>query len=98
MFDSGNRYITKGVEEQVPLVLMMIMWGMIDRKNQHTELDYLQVFTLSSENGVQSIIHEQEQPKPFKDSYTLEMLTTFSGKVFVIDDGDHETMLLAEEY
>lgn len=98
MFDSGNRYITKGVEEQVPLVLMMIMWGLIDRKNQHTELDYLQVFTLSSENGMQSIIHEQEQPKPFKDNYTLEMLQTFSGKVFVIDDGDHETMLLAEEY
>ncbi|MGN0679705.1 MAG: DUF960 domain-containing protein [Oscillospiraceae bacterium] len=98
MFDSNSRYITKGVEEQVPLELMILMWIMIDRKKQSTTLDYLQVFTFSEENGTQTIVHEQEQPKPFKDIYKENFPHTFSGKVYVIDDGDHETMLLAEEY
>jgi len=26
------------------------------------------------------------------------MTETFTGKIYVIDDGEHETMLLAEEY
>ena len=98
MFDGNSRYITKGIEEQVPLELMILMWIMIDRKKQNTELDYLQIFTFSEENGLQTIVHEQEQPKPFKDSYQKQFPHTFSGKVYVIDDGNHETMLLAEEY
>lgn len=98
MFNSGNRYVTRGVDENVPLHLMMIMWVLIDRRKEVEELDYLQIFRFSVEDGQQVIIHEQEQPKPFKNRYTLTAQTTFVGKVYVIDDGDHETMLLAEEY
>lgn len=32
------------------------------------------------------------------DKYTLDLDYGYIGKVYVIDDGDHETMLLAEEY
>ena len=98
MFNSGNRYVTRGVDSTVPLYLMMIMWVLIDRRKDVEKLDYLQIFRLSVENGQQVIIHEQEQPNPFKNRYTLTAPTTFIGKVYVIDDGDHETMLLAEEY
>ena len=98
MFSSGNRYITKGVDVEIPLALIMIMWGLIDRKKEHTELDYLQIFTLTHGNKKQTVIHEQEQPKAFSDKYTLDLDYGFIGKVYVIDDGDHETMLLAEEY
>ena len=98
MFDSKNRYITKGIESSVPLYLIMILWELIDREKQNTKLDYLQIFRLSTENGKQRIVHEQEQPKPFKKTYLYHMPETFTGKIYVIDDGDHETMLLAEEY
>lgn len=98
MFDSKNRYITSGIESSVPLYLIMIFWELIDREKQNIKLDYLQIFRLSKENGKQRIVHEQEQPKPFKKTYVYRMPETFTGKIYVIDDGDHETMLLAEEY
>lgn len=98
MFDSKNRYITSGIESSVPLYLIMILWELIDREKQNNKLDYLQIFRLSKENGRQRIVHEQEQPKPFKKTYMYRMPETFTGKIYVIDDGDHETMLLAEEY
>ena len=62
MFDSKNRYITNGVQSNVPLYLIMILWELIDREKQNTQLDYLQIFRLSKENGKQRIVHEQEQP------------------------------------
>ena len=98
MFDSKNRYITSGIESSVPLYLIMILWELIDCEKQNTKLDYLQIFRLSKENGKQRIVHEQEQPKPFKKTYVYRMPETFTGKIYAIDDRDHETMLLAEEY
>ena len=98
MFSSGKRYITRGVENNVPLYLTMIMWELIDREKQNTALDYLQIFRLSTEDNKQKIVHEQEQPKPFKKTYVYRMPETFTGKIYVIDDGNHETMLLADEY
>lgn len=48
-------------------------------------------------NGEQKIIHEQEVPE-FKREYLLNFPEPIAAKVYVIDDGDHCTMLLAEEY
>ena len=47
--------------------------------------------------GKQKITHIQEEPE-YKKEYLLEAGTIFIGKIFAIDDGDHSTMLLAEEY
>ena len=82
MFDSKNRYITSGIENSVPLYLIMILWELIDREKQNTKLDYLQIFRLSKENGKQRIVHEQEQPKPFKKTYVYRMPETFTGKIY----------------
>ena len=46
---------------------------------------------------MQKIIHEQEQPQ-FKREYHIPTNHPITAKVYIIDDGEHSTMLLAEEY
>lgn len=95
----NTRYITKGIEGEIPLYLQLIMWDLID-KMEVEEKDYLQVFKLSQENNKQKIIHIQEVPEYTKEYLfnnvpDSEIVTT---KIFVIDDVTHSTMLLASEY
>lgn len=60
--------------------------------------EYLQVFKLAKENGNQKITHIQENPE-YKREYLLNSDTPFFvGKIYVIDDEQYSTMLLAEEY
>lgn len=59
--------------------------------------DYLQVFSLSSDNGRQRIIHSQEIPE-YQKEYVLNVGSPVTEKIFVIDDQTHSTMLLANEY
>ena len=93
---SSDRYLTKGVQTTIPLELQLFMWKLID--NLPEPKDYLQVFRLSvSDNGNQHIIHEQEVPA-YSREYDVQTDNTVSAKVYVIDDSDHCTMLLAEEY
>lgn len=99
-FETGNRYISRGVDETIPQYVIMMLWHYIDFLKDKCELDYLQVFKLYKEGTGQGIEHTQEQPKPFKRRYTLfaEGAPLVNAKIFVIDDEDHETMILAEEY
>lgn len=90
-----NRYITKGVQSEIPAILQIFMWDCISALPEPK--DYLQIFRLSCIDGKQKIIHEQEQPE-FKREYILNSPEPVNAKVYVIDDGDHCTMLLAEEY
>ena len=94
MFEN-NRYITKGVSEKISLLLQLFMWKCIEELD--VPKDYLQIFKCSMSDGKQKIEHIQEEPE-YKKEYLLEAGTIFIGKIFVIDDGDHSTMLLAEEY
>ena len=72
------------------------MWECID--NLTVPKDYLQIFKLSVAEGKQKIEHSQEEPC-YKQEYLLNTdAPIFIGKIFVIDDGTHSTMLLAEEY
>ncbi len=91
------KFITKGVSEGIDLLLQLFMWQCIEEMSEPK--DYLQVFELTLEDNKQKIIHSQEQPK-FKREYLLGIADApiFIGKIFVIDDGDHSTMLLASEY
>jgi len=99
---TGAKYITRGIENEIPIELQTIMWNMIDQdKQQGKGMDYLQIFTLKSafENGVimQEVTHTQEQP-PRKKKITIKSETPVSAKIFVIDDVTHTTMLLNHEY
>ena len=97
MFESNKeRYLTRGVDAEIPRDIQLIMWEAIDHMPEPK--DYLQVFRLTVEDGLQIIRHESEQPE-FAMTYVLPTVSqTVTQKVYVIDDGDHCTMLLAEEY
>ena len=94
----NERFITRGIADELSPVLQAALWQLIDEMDV-PEKDYLQVFKLSGSGSEQIIIHEQEQPE-YKKEHRLELVGTpiFVGKIFVIDDGDHTTMLKASEY
>ena len=71
------------------------MWELINQ--MPVDKDYLQVFSLSSDNGRQRIIHSQEIPE-YQKEYVLNVGSPVTEKIFVIDDKTHSTMLLANEY
>ena len=51
MFEkSKDRYLTRGVDAEIPLYLQMFLWDAVD--NMPQPKDYLQVFRLSEENGL----------------------------------------------
>ena len=88
----GKRYVSAGVHEKVDFLLQLFMWSLVE--NLPPPKDYLQVFRLSPEGDKQKIKHQQEEP-----DYLLKTdAPIFIGKIYVIDDGEQSTMLLAEEY
>ena len=60
-----NRYITRGISEQLSLDLQILLWHMVEENQPHT--DYLHIFKLQEDDNMLSITHEQEQP-----AYKLE--------------------------
>ncbi len=92
---NNQRYITRGVQAEIPLELQLFMWACIDRMSEPK--DYLQVFTFESVGILQKIVHKSEQPE-YCMNYFIPYGKPITEKVYVIDDGDHSTMLLAEEY
>ena len=91
----NNRYLTKGVQAEIPLELQLFLWDCIDRLPDSA--DYLQVFKLEPFGAMQRITHTSENPE-YKMEYLIISKSPITAKIFVIDDGDHSTMLLAEEY
>ena len=100
---SGKRYATCGVMHALDPLLQSFLWGLVDRlvAEGATEADYLQIFELSPAaaegSPVLEVVHRQEQP-PYAATHRLPAGNPVRQKVYVIDDGDHCTMLLAEEY
>ena len=90
----NKRFITAGVDSRVSPLLQLFMWHCIDA--MPPPKDYLQIFELSAENGKVKIKHFQEEPE-YRQEYLIDA-PVFIGKIFVIDDETHSTMLLAEEY
>ena len=91
-----KRYLTRGVDETIPVELQLFMWEAIDQIPEPK--DYLQVFTLSVENGLQCIHHTSEQPE-YEMTYILPTVeNAVTAKIYCIDSEEYCTMLLAEEY
>ena len=97
LFDKNQpRYLTRGVDAEIPLDIQAFLWNAID--NMPENRDYLQVFKLSVVNGLQVIHHTSEQPE-FDMTYILtETDNPVTAKIYVIDSVEYATMLLAEEY
>ena len=103
--DKGNRYLTRGVQGAVPLTIQLYCWQLIDqkRKEAETKLDYLQIFEFNRDDQRQAIeiVYRQEEPF-FIQYYEYKITKSVSDfkidKLWVIDDGTNQTMLLPEEY
>lgn len=101
-FTTKNRYLSRGVNADICLSLQITMWYMIQNMKVEQK-DYLQVFNLKPvEKGdelYQQITHTQEEPD-YKEEVCVKLFEEdiVDTKVYVIDDGDYCTMLLAEEY
>ncbi|MDY4024878.1 MULTISPECIES: DUF960 family protein [Enterococcus] len=100
-----NRYITRGVNEQVPKEIQQRCFQLIDDKVKQAEvqLDYLQIFEFNrdAQRGTITIIHRQEEPFviDYHECRITDALASFQiKKLWVIDDHTHQTMLLPEEY
>ena len=95
---NNSRYLTKGINEEVPLNLQILLWSMID--STLIKKDYLQVFNIrliNKNSNLIEITHTQEQPKN-KNTIQAVAVIERDMKIYVIDDGEHTTMLFAEEY
>ena len=100
-----NRYITRGINESIPLDLQILLWHMVEEKDNQPHTDYLHIFKLQEDDNMLSITHEQEQP-----AYKLEYhyinyeknQNALPKKVYVIREDDvdafYYVMLLPEEY
>ena len=103
MFDSPNRYATRGISERLPIQLFVQLWMSVDiQKNAGFVLDYLQIFKFEKvSDTVLAIRHEQEQPERktvIYCEYQSDFENILNEKIYIIDDGDHSTMLFADEY
>lgn len=104
MLFNNPGYMTRGFQTEIPIETQQLIFALLNKAKQTlTEMDYLQVFKLDkiSSNGsfLQRLTHTQEIP-PFEETVFLvlpedQIITT---KIFVIDDGDLHTFLLASEY
>lgn len=72
------------------------MWQCIDELN--IPKDYLQVFNCTMYDGKQKITHIHEEPEYQKGYLFNTDAPIFIGKIFVIDNDDYTTMMLANEY
>ena len=98
----GKKYITRGVDSTIPLEIQLAMFSALTvMKNKAGELDYLQIFRLETieKDGmlILHICHEQEIPETKLD-YMTPVSEKITAKVYIIDDVEYVTMLLAEEY
>ena len=102
MFKKDNRYVTRGVNEEVDVRLQLIMWSMIDKlkDEESVELDYLQVFKLRRE-GNKIVINQSQEVPEYSCTYEIELEDIQIDdeiKVYVIDSGEYSTMLFPSEY
>lgn len=100
MFKKENRYVSRQVNEVVPIQLQILMWSMIDSLKEKKKLDYLQIFRLKVKGDKVLIEHEQEVPL-YKEKYEVDkekFPIEHDMKLYVIDSVDYSTMIFAEEY
>lgn len=99
---TGERFITRGIEQEISFELLVILWGMIDFDiAAKRKMDYLQIFklesVLSNRVPMQEITHIQEVPKRENKS-TVKVSAPVTAKIYVIGSEDYVTMLFASEY
>jgi len=99
-FDS-QVVITVGVKEKIDPYIIDAMLNAIKEAEKRVERDYLQIFKLTNLKGhTQVIEHWQEVPQYKTILYLVDIPQDkiIDEKIYIIDDVDHITILLADEY
>ena len=97
-----NRYVTKGVQLELPPEMQIILWSMVDENiKKGLPMDYLQIFELKpvylDDIKMQEISHKQEQPRR-TNTFAFETDNPISAKIFIIDSIEYSTMMFNYEY
>ncbi|MEC1375844.1 DUF960 family protein [Heyndrickxia oleronia] len=98
--NQDKRYMTRNIADGLHIEIQMIIWNLIEeRVNNDEELDFLQVFELTNEKGMQSIIHQQECPM-HKQQWLIPLQQTrpVTSTVWCLDNGEYQMMLYPEDY
>lgn len=101
MFQSkNNRYVTRGVDDAVPVEIQFFLWSLIDEQVQKgNEVDYFQKFELKITEKGQEILHSQEEPsRSRKTLLKIPNECCVNRTIWVIDSEAYQTMLFPEEY
>lgn len=98
MFKKDNRYVTRGVNDEVDIRLQLIMWSMIDKLKDegNVELDYLQVFKVRKE-GKKIVINQSQEVPEYSCTYEIELEDIQIDdeiKLYVIDNGFEGSIIL----
>ena len=98
MFKKDNRYVTRGVNEEVDIRLQLMIWSMLDKlKDEGTvELDYLQVFKIRKE-GNKVVINQSQEVPEYSCTYEIELEDIQIDdkiKLYVIDNGFEGSIIL----
>lgn len=101
MFQSkNNRYVTRSVNDTVPIEAQFFLWSLIDDQVQNgNTLDYFQKFELKATEIGQEILHSQEEPQWSQTTImAIPSECCITKTIWVIDNDDYQTMLFPEDY
>ena len=99
----NNRYVTRGINEEVDIRLQLIIWSMIDKLKYEgdVEPDYLQIFKIRKE-GKKIVINQSQEVPEYSCTYEIELEDVELDdeiKIYVIDnETEGITMLFPWEY
>lgn len=98
MFKKDNRYVTRGVNEEVDIRLQLMIWSMLDKLKDegNVELITLQVFKIRKEGNKVVITQSQEVPE-YSCTYEIELEDIQIDdkiKLYVIDNGFEGSIIL----
>ena len=98
MFKKDNRYVTRGVNEEVDIRLQLMIWSMLDKLKDegNVELDYLQVFRIWKE-GNKIVINQSQEVPEYSCTYEIELEDIQIDdkiKLYVIDNGFEGSIIL----
>ena len=98
MFKKDNRYVTRGVNEEVDIRLQLMIWSMLDKlkDEENVELDYLQVFRIRKE-GKKIVISQSQEVPEYSCTYEIEIEDIQIDdeiKLYVIDNGFEGSIIL----
>ena len=98
MFKKDNRYVTRGVNEEVDVRLQLIIWSMIDKLKYegNVELDYLQIFKIRKD-GNKIVINQSQEVPEYSCTYEIELediQIVDEIKLYVIDNGVEGSIIL----